>query len=206
MIVGMSEDRKSGVTVALIVVRFGIPAIFFLLVLSVLLCGPIRGARERARRSPHVSVFGQGSANHFSTWITATGEPNSELESRVGEEVDRFIRETVRRELESRRWDRIKNRPLQSRVLGLCISIPQLSARCLGHLRQVERADGIYLGLFVDASVITDDALLELKSLSKVHSITIRGVRISEGTLAELREALPDCKIEIDESPVWVSS
>jgi hypothetical protein len=183
-----------------IVLRYSIPALAAVGLLWDVLYGPIRDARERARSAPHVSVFGQGSAQHFTTWIHASGKPSSELEPLVGKAVGNFVDHTLRKEADFVRWAKTNGRA-HSRALGLCITVPQLSGRAIERLREFPRTDGIFLGILIETSHITADGLQVLESLVNVDDITIRGAQLSATDIADLKDALPNCTVNTEEIP-----
>jgi hypothetical protein len=161
------------------------------------LYGHVRDARERARLAPHVSVFGQGSANHFTTMIHGTGEPPLEVNRLVGEPVDHFVEDHLPSEMgfvHSAKGKGLRH----SRVVQLWIDVPQLSSSALGRLHEVPRTDGVHLGLVIEASQITDDGLRGLESLASVDSLVLRGARLPLSVAAALKDALPDCAVEIE--------
>jgi hypothetical protein len=162
------------------------------------LYGHVRDARERARRAPHVSVFGTGTVQHVMIWFYGTGEPPSEVNRLVGEAVDHFLKDDLPREIEFARWLESKGLP-HSRAVQLQIGVPKLSASALGRLQEAPRSDGIHLSVLIAASQITDDGLAGLKSLANVDSLIVRGALLPPPAAAALKEALPDCTVEIAE-------
>jgi hypothetical protein len=162
------------------------------------LYGHVRDVRERVRRTPHVSVFGQGSANHVTKWIHGSGVPSSEVNHLIGEAVNHFVDDDSPREIEFVRWAKTKGLG-HSRAVQLCIDVSQLSGTALGRLREIPRTDGIHLGILIETSLLTDDGLHGLKALANVDSLVVRGTRVSPSAVAALKGSLPDCTVEIEE-------
>jgi hypothetical protein len=158
-------------------------------------------ARERARNEPRVWQSGQGSANHLALSIAGTGQPDSEVNRLVGEAVDHFVEDIPPREIEFVRWAKSKNLP-HSRAVGLRVSVPYLSASAVGRLREIPRTDGVCFGICIEASQIGDDGVRALTELRNLNSIVIRGCAIPNSTLSAMRDALPECTIDVEEPVV----
>jgi hypothetical protein len=179
--------------------RYFVPVIVGFGLLLPWVYGHVRDARERARRTPHVFVFGTGGPQYTITWISGSGEPPFEEDRLVGEAVNRFVDDDLPRQIEFVRWAKSKGLP-HSWSVQLCIGAPRLSATALGRLHAIPRTDGIHLGIQIGTSGITDDGLLGLKSLASVDSLVLCGTRIPSSAAAALRNALPNCTVDVEEA------
>jgi len=178
--------------------RYFAPAIVGLGLLLPCLYGYVRDARERARRTPHVSAFGTGGPQYTTTWIGGSGEPPFEVDRLVGEAVNRFVDDDLPRQIEFVRWAKSKGLP-HSWSVQLCIGVPRLSASTLGRLHEIPRTDGIHLRVVIGTSDITDDGLRGLKSLASVDSLVLCGAQIPSSSVEALRGTLLGCTVEVEE-------
>lgn len=94
-------------------------------------------------------------------------------------------------------WAKSKGLP-HSRVVHLCISVPQLSASALARLHEIPQTDGIHFGVSIETTEMSDDGVRALAALRNMSSIAIRGCPVPKSTAIVLKGALPDCKVDIE--------
>src|SRR5262249_48180830 len=115
----------------------------------------------------------------------------------VGEAVGHFVVDVAPREITFAQ--RSKDKGLaHSRGVHLCICVSQLSAPALGRLHEIPRTDGVSFGLSVETSEISADGVRGLMALRNLNSIVIRGCPIPVSTAAALKDALPDCAVDVE--------
>ena len=167
----------------------------------------IQEARERARNTPHVSVFGQGSGQHFRLWITASGKPNYKVETQVNDVLTRLVPDLVKDEEKKQGSAHFTTLVISASALSheglapladctqglaaLVLEDVQLSARSVKYISGVKSL--IHLNLCNTG--IPDSSLKDLRGLTALESLDLRDNNLSAVAIQKLQQALPDCQI-----------